>query len=128
MLIDSEDRYSDYLEYYLEQKGSGMGYYSGRRYVPTGQQGDGLGDLFAAAKPALLGFAKKAGKHVLSAGASVLRDVLDGKNAGESAKKAFSSAGRSLLDDTLSGVAGTKRKRRDGRKVQKRRKTQNIFS
>ena len=82
-----EHRYNDYLDYYLEQSGSGIGYYSGRRYVPSGQEGDGLGDLFRAAKPALMGFAKRAGKSVLSAGASVLRDVIEDKNAGGVCKK-----------------------------------------
>ena len=87
-----------------------MGYYSSGRYVPTGQEVDGLGDFFKAAKPALMGFAKRAGKSVLSAGAAVLKDVIEGKNAGESAKKAFLEAGMSLLDDTVSRATGKKRK------------------
>ena len=87
-----EHRYNDYLDYYLEQSGSGIGYYSGRQYVPSGQEGDGLGDLFSAAKP------------------SVLKDVIEGKNAGESAKNAFSEVGMSLLDDTVKSVSGRKRK------------------
>ena len=64
-----------------------MGYCSGRRYdVLTGQEGDGLRDFFKAAKPALMGFAKRAGKSVLSAGAAVLKDAIAGKNAGEPSK------------------------------------------
>ena len=125
-----ENRYNDYLDYYLEQSGSGIGYYSGRRYVPSGQEGDGLGDLFRAAKPALMGFAKRAGKSVLSAGASVLKDVIEGKNAGESAKNAFSEVGMSLLDDTVKRVSGRKRKApgTGTGKVKKQKKTRNIFS
>mgnify|MGYP001803408450 CR=1 FL=1 len=75
-----EHSYNDYLDYYLEQSGSRIRYYSGRRYVPSGQEGDGLGDLFRAAKPALMSFAKQAGKSVLSAGATVLKDVIRGQN------------------------------------------------
>ena len=87
-----------------------MGYYSGGRYVPTGQEVDGLGDFFKAAKPTLMGFAKRAGKSVLSACAAVLKDVIEGKNAGESAKNAFSEAGMRLLDDIVSRATGKKRK------------------
>ena len=65
-----------------------------------------LGDLFRAAKPALMGFAKRAGKSVLSAGAALLKDVIGGKNAGESAKNAFLEAGMGLLDDTVSRTTG----------------------
>ena len=129
-MVDSQDyRYNDFLEYYLEQSGSGMGYYSGRRYVPAGQKGDGLGDFFKAAKPALMGFAKRAGKSVLSAGAAVLKDVIEGKNAGESAKNAFSEAGMSLLDDTVSRATGKKRKApgSQGGKIKKQRCSRNIF-
>lgn len=125
----NEHRYNDYLDYYMEQSGSGLGYYSGRRYVPSGQQGDGLGDFFAAAKPALMGFAKRAGKKVLSAGAAVLKDVIAGKDVAESAKSAFSEAGMSLLDDTVSRATGQKRKAK-GKKsgvVKKSKRAQNIF-
>ena len=53
----NEHRYNNFLDYYLEQSGSGMGYYPGRRYVTPGQQGD----FFKVAMPALMGFAKRAG-------------------------------------------------------------------
>ena len=125
-----EHRLNDYLDYYLEQSGSGIGYYSGRRYVPSGQEGDGLGDLFRAAKPALMGFAKRAGKSVYSAGATVLKDVIEFKNAGESAKNAFSEVGMSLLDNTVARVSRKKR-RAPGTwtsKAKKQRKARNIFS
>ena len=78
--------------------------------VPSGKEGDGLGDLSRAAKSALMGFAKRAGKSVLSACATVLKDVIEGENAGESSKNAFSDVGMSLLDNTVSCVRGRKRK------------------
>ena len=64
--------------------------------------------FFKAAKPALMGFAKRAGKSVLSAGAAVLKDVIEGKNAWESAKNALSEAGMTLLDATVSRATGKK--------------------
>ena len=125
-----EHRYNDYLAYYLEQSGSEIGYYAGRRYVPTGQEGDGLGDFFRAAKPALMGFAKRAGKSLLSAGARVLKDVIESKNTGESVKNAFSEVGMRLLDDTVSSVNGKKRKAPGARngKSKKHNRSGNIFS
>ena len=85
-----------------------MGYYPGRQYVPTGQEGDEPGDFFKAAKPALMGSAKRAGKSVLSAVAAVFKAVIEGKNAGESAKNALSEAGMSLVNDTVSRTTGKK--------------------
>ena len=100
---DSE--YNDYLSYYTEQSDGGLEHYKCRRYVPAGQEGGGLGDLFKAALPALTGFAKKAGKRVLSAGASVLKDAISCKNIGALAKHAFRNAGAHMLDDGL-GMVG----------------------
>ena len=48
-----------------------------------------------------MGFAKRAGKSVFSAGAAALKSVIDGTNSGESANNAFSDVGMSLLDDTV---------------------------
>ena len=50
-----------------------------------------LMDFFKAAKPALMEYAKRAGKNVLAAGATVLKDVLGGENAEVSAKDVFFS-------------------------------------
>ena len=77
-----------------------------------------------------MGFAKPAGKSVLSAGAAVLKDVIESKNAGESAKNAFSEVGMSLLDDTVSSVCGRKRKAPETRsgKAKNQRRARNIFS
>ncbi|MEM6403162.1 MAG: CHAT domain-containing protein [Cyanobacteria bacterium P01_D01_bin.116] len=77
-----------------------MSYYQGRDFVPMPQEGDGLGDLFASAKPMLMGFARKAGKNLLSAGTSVLRDVLSGKDAKASARQALRSAQLKMLGNT----------------------------
>ena len=76
--------YDYYVQYYEEQAGNGLAHYSGRRFVPAEQEGDGLGDIFRAAKPFLINFAKSAGKKALSVGSNVLRDVLDGKSVTES--------------------------------------------
>ena len=77
-----------------------------------------------------MSFAKRAGKSVLSAGATVLKDVIEGKTAGESAKNAFSEVGMSLLDDTVSSVSGRKRKAPGTRdvKAKKQKRPRNIFS
>ena len=57
--MDDNSEYEYYLSYYTEQSGGGLEHYQGRRYVPAGQEGGGLGDLFKAALPALTGLAKK---------------------------------------------------------------------
>ena len=49
-----------------------------------------------------MGFAKRAGKSVFSAGAAALKSVIDGTNSGESANNTFSDVGMSFLDDTVS--------------------------
>ena len=105
-----------------------MGYYPGRRYVPTGQEGDGLGDFFKAAKRALMGFEKRAEECSFRRCCS-FKDFIEGKNAGESAKNGFSEAGMSLLDDTVSRATGKKRKAsgRPGGKIKKQRCSRNIF-
>ena len=128
--------YDYYLSYYTEQSGGGLQHYKGRRYVPAGQDGGGLGDLFKAALPAIKGFAKKAGKRVLSAGATVLRDAIAGRNIGESAKNAFKNAGAHLLDDSL-GMVGLndgshdppprKRAKTSKKPSKKGKKRRNIF-
>ena len=126
-----EDKYNYYLQYFLNQKGAGISYYSGRDYVPSSQDGDGLGDIFAAVKPALFSFAKDVGKQAISAGATVLKDIMRGKKAGESAKEAFSNAGVSLIDSTLNRASSSskslssKRKKRVSKK--KRNSQRNIF-
>ena len=56
-VMDKDDRFKYYLQYYTEQRGDGMSYYQGRDYVPMPQEGDGPGDLFASAKPMFMGFA-----------------------------------------------------------------------
>lgn len=136
---DSE--YDFYLNYYIEQSGGGLEHYRGHRYIPAGQEGGGLGDLFKAALPAIKGFAKKAGKRVLSAGARVLKDAIAGKNIGASAKDAFMDAGGHMLDDGLGmvGLSGPPEDsydtapspRKRAKKTQKKRKPakkkKNIF-
>ena len=99
-----------------------MSYYQGRDFVPMPQEGDGLGDLFASAKPMLMGFARKAGKNLLSAVTSVLKDVLSGKDAKASARQAFSNAGLNLLDDIVdSGSSQPKTQRKKELKSTKKR-------
>ena len=125
----SENDYEHYLAYYVDQTGDGMSVYTGRRFVPTGQSGDGLGDLFRAARPALLKFARNAGKRVLSAGANVLREAVSGGDVKAAAKSSFMDAGLGLLDDTMntsnSHTRGTKSGRVSKKKGKKRSK--NIF-
>ena len=134
-VMDKDDRFKYYLQYYTEQRGDGMSYYQGRDYVPMPQEGDGLGDLFASAKPMFMGFAKKAGKNLLSAGTSVLRDVLSGKDAKASARQAFSNAGLNLLDEIVDGGSSSssssqpkrQRKGRVSKKNTKNKGKSNIF-
>ena len=64
---------------------------------------------------------KKAGKNLLSAGTSVLKDVLSGKDAKASARQAFSNAGVNLLDDIVdSGSSQPKRQRKGRDRVNKK--------
>ena len=117
-VMDKDDRFKYYLQYYTEQRGDGMSYYQGRDYVPMPQEVDGLGDLFAM----FMGFAKKAGKNLLFAGTSVLKDVLSGKDAKASARQAFSNAGLNLLDDIVdSGSSQPKRQRKGRDRVNKKK-------
>ena len=135
--MDDNSEYEYYLSYYTEQSGGGLEHYQGRRYVPAGQEGGGLGDLFKAALPALTGLAKKAGKRVLSAGASVLKDAMFGRSFATSAKNRFRDAGHQVIDDGLGmvGVSSSNmnshaqppRKRAKTRKSSRRGRKRNIF-
>ena len=62
-------------------------------------------DFFKAAKPALMDYAKRAGKNVLSAGATVVKDVMGEKMLREECF--FSEA--AMSDDTVSRTTGKKR-------------------
>ena len=62
-----------------------------------------------------MGFAKRAGKSVLSAGAAVLKDMIEGKNAREFTQNALAAAEMSHIDDAVSSTTGKKRKTADNR-------------
>ena len=97
----------------------------GREYVPMPQEGDGIVDLFASAKPMFMGFAKKAGKNLLSTGTSVLKDVLSGKDAKASARQAFSNAGLNVLDEIINAGSSQPKRQRKGKDRVSKKNTKN---
>ena len=88
-----------YQNYYLEQVGTGLTVFKGRRV----QKGYGIGGFFSGllkrAMPILKTAGKAVGKQLLNTGAGVVRDLLDGENFGASAEKRFKGAASNLLDE-----------------------------
>jgi hypothetical protein len=108
-----------YMNYYVEQAGSGYAVYSGTRY----QNGNGFfGKILKQLKPAI----KYLGRQGLKTVSSIGRDLLNGENFVESAKSNLLNTGRNIMSDAIDKAEkyaeqtgnGLKRKR-----VYKRRST-----
>ena len=114
-----------YQNYYLNQVGHNLPYFSGARY----QQGYGLGNIFNSIAKTVLPLVKSGskaiGKQVLRSGVGFASDVLSGKNKKQAAIDCAKAAGSSLLK-----AATRKRKARPQKtrvEKRKRKKHHDIF-
>jgi hypothetical protein len=116
-----------YVDYYLNQSGSGLAGFSGTKY----QRGHGFfSRLFGAALPLLKQLFPIIGRQAASSGVGLAQDLLSGANFKESAKTRLREAGSNLLDKAsarLQKGAGRKRKRSKkavtGKKTKKGKKS-----
>ena len=110
MMFDDDDQIF-YNDYYANQAGNGMGYYSGRSYMPQ-QSGDGIGNFLKSAgkflTPLLKRGARTIGKNVLSTGVGIVGDLMEGKNFKDSAKTRFTETGKNVMGSLLSEFSGSK--------------------
>lgn len=94
-VIDRSDEY--YRNYYENQVGNGLAVFKGA----TVQRGHGIGgffsNLFKGAMPLLKSGLKTVGKELLSAGADIARDALQGEDVGAAAKRRMLVSGDNLL-------------------------------
>ena len=107
-----------YENYYLNQMEGGLPVFHGARH----QRGFGVGrriqrgsgffrgivsGIFPSAFPILKEGAKTVGKQLISSGAKVINDVMDGRNIKNAAQEHFRNAGESLLTTGVRKVHST---------------------
>jgi hypothetical protein len=101
-----EESKEHYHNYYVNQVGRGFGVFEGS----TIQHGHGIGSLLRglanSTLPLLKQGAKMVGKQLLNTGAGIVRDVIDGRNFGESTRENFKEGGLALLDNISSKLQG----------------------
>jgi len=128
-----------YRDYYAQQSGNGLSVFRGA----TVQRGRGIGGFFSrilrGAMPLLKSGAKIIGEQMIDSGASIAKDIINGKNLKTTAIQNFSSGGKQLLSSLTRTLNSTtnKRKRKarasssnNSSKPYKRKRTnkhQNIF-
>lgn len=104
-----EQNGSHFKDYYRQQAGGSINVFSG---APL-QKGHGIGGLFSGlikgALPLLKQGAKKVGREILGSGINIAKDLMQGKNLKNSAKKNFSNAGMNILDNLSSSLSSPKR-------------------
>lgn len=115
--------FQQYDQYFASQKGRGLPYYAGARV----QRGHGIGGIFkslgAAILPTLKAGGKFLGKQLLSTGAQVVNDILEGQSFSDSIKQ----RGKAGLQRTVKAATeGIKRRRAQPARTSgiKRRRTQ----
>ena len=98
-----------YYNYYVNQAGRGFGVFEGS----TIQRGHGIGDvlrgLAKSTLPLLKQGGKMLGKQLLSTGANIIKDAIDGKNLADSARNNFRQGGLNLLSNISSKIEGGQR-------------------
>lgn len=121
--------------YYEKQAGGSLPVFRGS----TRQRGYGLGNIFSKVFSGLLplvkSVAKTAGKQLISTGADIANDVIDGESFSKSALGNLSSGGKQLFSTLTNRIRGGKRggvKRRHPSKSsqvkrKRRRVTKDIF-
>lgn len=104
--------------YYVKQAGGGMPYFSGMRT----QRGHGWFSRFLSNSvvPAM----KTLGQRALVTGANIGTDILEGKDAAESAKTHLVTEGKNLANDVIKRA---KRAAQTGSGITKRTKRKNNF-
>ena len=120
-----------YEEYYMNQAGYGLPYYSGTPYM----KGYGLGGILSGVLRSVVPMFKSAGKTLLreglKTGTNILTDALDGRNIKESASQRLSQSAKHLTQRAAQQLStrlnnrtvrkGLNKKRKKNTKVQKRR-------
>lgn len=139
MFVPYQCSQQSFEDYYTNQAGNGINYYQGNPY----QKGYGFGglfrSLFRAAVPLFKSGAKAVGKQLFHTGVDVLKDLSQGNDIKEAAKRRLKEAGRNLTDKASkkvksmigSGRRNKKRKLSKERVIRskvKRVKTHDIFS
>lgn len=119
-----EDSSSFYESYYSDQVGYGlsMPVYQGRTIMTGNGIGSVFSGLFRSALPMIKRGAKSIGKSLLSTGAGVLGDVMDGKSIKQAASSRFRDTGRGILGD-LMGTLGAGKTTKGRVKKGKRKQT-----
>ena len=113
-----------YEEYYMNQAGYGLPYYSGTPYM----KGYGLGGILSGVLRSVVPLFKSAGKTLLreglKTGTNILTDALDGRNIKESASQRLSQSAKQLTRRAADKLTKTLNKSSSSRGVNRKRKTQ----
>ena len=101
----------NYDDYYAQQVGGALPYFSGARV----QRGHGFGSLFGgllrSVAPLIKRGALALGNRALKTGAQIAGDILSGENIRTAAKRRTKTAGRDLLQSLLATPPGKRVKR-----------------
>lgn len=112
-----------YEEYYMNQAGYGLPYYSGTPYM----KGYGLGGILSGVLRSVVPMFKSAGKTLLreglKTGTNILTDALDGRNIKESASQRLSQSAKQLTRRAADKLTKTLNKSSSSRGVNRKRKT-----
>ena len=115
-----------YEEYYMNQAGYGLPYYSGTPYM----KGYGLGGILSGVLRSVVPLFKSAGKTLLreglKTGTNILTDALDGRNIKESASQRLSQSAKQLTRRAADKLTKTLNKPSSSRGVKRKRKTQTV--
>ena len=116
----------NYDDYYARQVGGALPYFTGARV----QRGHGFGSLFSgllrSVEPLIKRGALALGKRVLTTGAQIAGDVVDGQNVKKAAKRRATAAGRDMMQSLLATPPPPgKRVKRIKRATRRRRVTNN---
>jgi hypothetical protein len=107
-----------YVDYYVNQAGSGIAAYSGTRY----QKGNGFfGRIITSLIPVLKSAGKFFAKKALKTGVNIGSDLLGGENFKISVKKRLKSTGLELAEDALDRIRNMKQ---SGEGMKRRKKSQ----
>ena len=111
----------DFEDYYLNQAGNGIPFFSGSRTQRGHGLGSVLGGLFKSAVPILKRGVKTLGKHALRTGLQIASDVVEGKNFKTAAREGLKKTGSDLTKLAI------KRLRPPGDRVKSKRRKKDIF-
>lgn len=112
-----------YEEYYMNQAGYGLPYYTGVPYM----KGYGLGGILSGVLRSVVPMFKSAGKAILreglKTGTGILSDTLEGKNIKEAASQRLSQSAKHLTQRATNNLVNRLNKTASGRVNRKRKKT-----